>query len=209
MELDDLRRQWRQPEPTAPPTIAPAELRAMLSRQRGGLIDKMRRNTYWEVGVAMVLVVPTLVVFLVKNRGPLVILYTSALVALTLAMAYYYCQIIRLLRQLSETTGSVRGHLARLYAGLRQLLRFYYRLTLATAPGMLLLLYGFFVGKEWLRPGGFRAGLLAGVGAGLLLFGAVLQVGVVYGTRWWMQRLYGQHLDRLEGQLRELDEPLA
>jgi len=38
--------------------------------------------------------------------------------------------------------------------------------------------------------------------------GAVVQVGVVYFTRWYMQRLYGQHLDRLEGQLQELDEPV-
>ena len=41
----------------------------------------------------------------------------------------------------------------------------------------------------------------------VLVFGVVVQVGVVYFTRWYLQRLYGQHLDRLESQLRELDEP--
>ena len=34
-----------------------------------------------------------------------------------------------------------------------------------------------------------------------------MQVFAVYVTRWFMQRLYGQHLDRLEANLRELDEP--
>ena len=44
----------------------------------------------------------------------------------------------------------------------------------------------------------------------MLVGGALLQVGTVYGTRWYLQRLYGQHLDRLEASLRELgDEPLA
>jgi hypothetical protein len=209
MELDDLRRQWQRPEKAVPPAITPAELQALLRRQRGGLIEKMRRNTYWEAGVASVLVVPTLVVFLAHNRGPLAVLYAGSLALLTMMMAYYYYKVIRLLRRLAETTGSVRGHLERLYAGLRQLLRFYYRLTLATLPGSLLLIYGFFMGKELLRPGGFRASLLAEVGVGLLLIGALLQTAVVYGTRWWMQRLYGQHLDRLEGQLRELDEPAS
>lgn len=209
MELDDLRRQWQQPEKAAPPAITPAELHALLRRQRGGLIEKMRRNTYWEASVASVLVVPTLLIFLAYNHGPLAMLYAGALSLLTAIMAYYYYKVIRLLRRLAENTGSVRGHLERLYAGLRQLLRFYYRLTLATMPGAMLLIYGFFVGKELLRPDGFRTSLLAEVGVGLLLLGAVLQTGVVYATRWWMQRLYGQHLDRLEGQLRELDEPAA
>ena len=40
----------------------------------------------------------------------------------------------------------------------------------------------------------------------LLVFGALLQVAAVYGTRWYVQRLYGQHLDRLEGLLRELEQ---
>jgi len=207
MELEDLRRQWQQPEKAASPAITSAELQALMRRQRGGLIEKMRRNTYWEASVASALVVPTLVIFLAYNHGPLAVLYAGSLALLTVVMAYYYYKVIRLLRRLAETTGSVRGHLERLYAGLRQLLRFYYRLTLATLPGALLLIYSFFMGKELLRPDGFRTSLLAEVGAGLLLVGAVLQTAVVYGTRWWMHRLYGQHLDRLEGQLRELDEP--
>jgi hypothetical protein len=42
-----------------------------------------------------------------------------------------------------------------------------------------------------------------------MVIGAACQAGVIYFTRWYLQRLYGQHLDRLEGQLRELDDSPA
>ncbi|RZK19078.1 MAG: hypothetical protein EOO56_14920 [Hymenobacter sp.] len=207
MELDDLRGQWQRPEPAASPTFTSAEFRALMARQRGGLLEKMRRNTWYEAVVGLGLVAPVLIVPMFKSHKPLSMLYASIMCLLSLLMVYYYYRVLRVLRQLTETSGSVRNHLGRLYGGLRQLLRFYYRLTLAMSPVLLLLVYGFLIGKEVSRTVGFRTSLMVGIGIGLLFLGVVLQVAAVYGTRWWIQHLYGQHLDRLEGQLRELDEP--
>ena len=49
MELDDLRRQWQQPEPAAPP-LAPAALNHLLAQRSGGnlVIETMRRNAWLE-----------------------------------------------------------------------------------------------------------------------------------------------------------------
>jgi hypothetical protein len=44
------------------------------------------------------------------------------------------------------------------------------------------------------------------IGGVLLMLGGLVQVLAVYGTRWYVQRLYGQHLDRLEANLAELEE---
>lgn len=205
MELDDLRRQWQRPEPVAPIAFTAVEWQALAARQRGGLIEKMRRNTYWEAVVGLGIIAPFLIISMLMSHKTLSTLYAGAMTVLAVVMAYYYYQVLAILRRLTETTGSVRGHLERLYGGLRQLLRFYYRLSLATGPVLLTLIFCFMLGKELVRPAGFRPSLMVALGIALLFFGSLLQIAAVYGTRWWVQRLYGQHLDRLEGQLRELD----
>lgn len=207
MELDDLRRQWQRPEPVDPVALTSTELQALVAGQRGGLIEKMRRNTYWEAVVGLGIIAPCLIISMLMSHKTLSALYAGAMAVLAVVLAYYYYRVLATLRRLTKTTGSVRGHLERLYSGLRQLLRFYYRLSLATGPVLLTLIFCFMLGKELLRPAGFRPSLMVALGIALLAFGAVLQVAVVYGTRWWVQRFYGQHLDRLEGQLRELEEP--
>ena len=47
MELDDLRRQWQQPE-TTPPPVSPAQLESLLVHHSISLIEKKRRNAWVE-----------------------------------------------------------------------------------------------------------------------------------------------------------------
>lgn len=207
MELDDLRRQWHQPEPMAPAALTASQLHALLARQRGGLVAKMRRNVHWDTGLAVAISLLALAAVLPGAGTAPTLLFAGVLALLVLLILYFYYRMLAVLRQMDETTGSVRSHLLLLGTGLRRLLRFYYYLSLAAAPLMLCLLYGFVVGRELARAGNFRGSLLLGVGTALLVLGAVLQVAVVRGSRWWVHRLYGQHLDRLEANLRELNEP--
>ncbi len=211
MELDDLRRQWQQPEPAASAALTPAELSTLLTRQRGGGVEKMRRNAQWEMALMLVLAVVT-GGFLpyVPELGLLP--YLTLLLAL--GLIYYYYRVLGVLHQMRETADSVRSHLVQLCAGLRQLLRFNYRLTLAMVPVTMLTTLGVpFIREiihileqlghnEQVRWG--RLLLLIGIS---LVAGGLMQLLVKPVTQWYLQRLYGQHLDRLEGQLRELEEP--
>ena len=206
MELDDLRRQWQQPE-TAQLPVSPAQLESLLAHRSTGLIEKMRRNA-WVEAVLNALLAVMLPFYLATRQSALYRMYSVAMLLLAVLMLYYYYRQLQLIGRMARAEGHVRAHLVAMSAGLRQLLRFYYRLTLATGPLLLSLVLGFFVGQELARSGPFRWPLVGGIAAALLFFGTVLQVGVVYGTRWYVQRLYGQHLDRLEASLRELgDEP--
>ena len=207
MELDDLRRQWQQPDPAAP-LINQAALSHLLAQRSDGLVEKMRRNARLETAfMALTAVATPLLLRFASNyleRAQLVSLFLLSLIAL----GYYYRKLA-MLRQMTEPEGHVLGNLRRLCAGLRSMLRFNYRLTLAMAPASLLLVYEFVVGKELLRPGGVRTAMLLGLGAAMLATGLLLQWAVVKVTRWYLQRLYGQHLDRLEASLAELGEPEA
>lgn len=206
MELDDLRRQWQQPDPAALPPVSPAHLEGLLLRNSGSLVEKMRRNTWSEALLTLLIVVG--IPFYTWNTWGQALHTTMAGVMLLLSailLVNYYRQLV-LLRRMAQAEAQVRTHLGTLCAGLRQLLHFYYRLTMASGPLTLLLLLGFLVGKELARPGDFRWPLIAGLAAAFVGLGAVVQVGVGRLTRWYLQRLYGQHLDRLEASLRELDD---
>ncbi|WP_201986439.1 hypothetical protein [Hymenobacter rubidus] len=207
MELDDLRRQWQQPEPAAPP-LNQAALSHLLAQHSDGLVEKMRRNARLEMAfVALVAVVMPLLIgftdtFLERAE-------VLSLLLLSLVLLGYYYRKLKMMRQMTQPDAHVLGNLRRLCAGLRSMLRFHYRLTLAMAPASLMLVYEYVAGKELARPGGVRTAMLLGLGAALLAAGLLLQWAVVRTTRWYLQRLYGQHLDRLEASLRELDEDEA
>lgn len=203
MELDDLRRQWQQPA-LAPSPLNQADLGRLLAQHPAGLVEKMRRNARLETAfVALVAVSTPFVVRLANNfleRALAVSLFLLALVLLR----YYYRKLL-LLRQLTQPDGHVLGNLRRLCAGLRSLLRFNYSLTVSLVPASLLLVYEYLVIKEMARPGGFRLAVLLGACAALLAVGTGLYWAAARLLRWSLQRLYGQHLDRLEACWRELE----
>ena len=206
MELDDLRRQWQQPE-TTPLSVTSTELGRMLAHNSGGLVDKMRRNTRYEA-VFTVLMAAAVPFYLWSHWGQAFYKLMGAVMALlSVILLVNHYQQLHLLRRMTYTETQVRTHLGTLSAGLRRQLHLYYRLTLATAPLTLMLLMGFYVGKELLAfPGPFHWKLVAATATACVVLGTVVQAGVIYLTPWVLHRLYGQHLDRLESSLRELAE---
>ncbi|MCI1188928.1 hypothetical protein MON38_16010 [Hymenobacter sp. DH14] len=181
-------------------------MRSMLAHNAGGLVEKMRRNTWYEVvfTLGIVVVVPFYAWHSWGKAMELMLAASMLLVSSILLINYY--QQLQLLRRMGQPDIQVRAHLVALCAGLRQRLRFYYRFTLATLPYMLLMLWAFHVGKELAHPGAFHWKFILVLAAAYVVLGAIVQVAIIYLTRWYLQRLYGQHLDRFEANLRELDE---
>jgi hypothetical protein len=205
MQLDDLRHQWRQPEPAASAALTPAQLSALLTRQRGGLVDKMRRNARFEASIAALV---TVIAVVILPEAPEIRFLLYATLLIMLGLLYFYYRMLSVLRQMSETDNSIRGHLVQLYTGLRKLLRIYYQLSVASVPVIYVSVYIPMVVSDLLTKHFIEKRLLL-MGIAVLVVGALTQVFVMQVTHWYSQRLYGQHLDRLEGQLRELDEPAS
>ncbi|GAA4495695.1 hypothetical protein GCM10023172_07830 [Hymenobacter ginsengisoli] len=207
MELDDLRRQWRQPEPPAvPAALSMAELRQLLAQQSGSIVAQLRRNARLEMGINYSILVVSL---LIAGLAPVlwVRLFGGLLALIAVVCIFYFRRKLGLLRSMSDPGGDLRAYLLRLTIGLRTLIQFYYRLTLATLPVSCLLM-GFMAltttnktvttTKIWI------------VSAVLAVLCGVLYLPTAHTTKRYLHWLYGQHLDRLEGQLRELnDEPEA
>jgi hypothetical protein len=203
MQLDDLRHQWQQSEPATAAALTPVQISALLNRQRSGLVDKMRRNARFEAFIAAVITVIT-IVLLPKAPEIRFLLYATLLIML--GLLYFYYLMLNVLRKMSETENSIRGHLVQLHTGLRKLLRIYYQLSVGSVPVIYVSVYVPMVVSDLLTKHFIEKRLLM-MGIAVLIVGTLTQVLVMQVTHWYSQRLYGQYLDRLEGQLRELDEP--
>lgn len=202
MELDDLRRQWQQAHPV--PLVPLAGVQQLLGQQSSSLITKMRRSVWGEIITSTVL---ALFPLLFIRDTTFQWWYVGVIMLMVGVFGYYYARQLSLLKQMARADISIRGHLQVLCAGLRQLLGLYYYLTLWMGPLTLLVVLGYYIGKEIGRAAGPRWTQLGVVTSLVLVLGLICQFGIIYFTRWYLQRLYGQHLDRLEANLRELDEP--
>jgi hypothetical protein len=203
MELDDLRRQWQQPQPvTDPAALSPAELREMLARQSGSIIAQLRRNARIEMNINYALLLSSL---LMAGLASVlwVRLFGGLLALIALVCIFYFRRKLGLLHRMNDPAGDLRSHLVRLTTGLRTLIRFYYRLTLATIPitGLLIGVMSVTSVLKVVTP--TKIWLLAGL---LTVMSLVIYLPIAHSTKRYLHWLYGQHLDRLEGQLRELDE---
>lgn len=207
MELDDLRRQWRQPAPASEPaTLAPAELRQLLARQSDDIVARLRRNARLEMGINYSLLVGSL---LLAGLATVlwVRLFGGLLALVAVVCVFYFRRKLGLLRSMSDPAGDLRAYLLRLTSGLRALIRFYYRLTLAMLPVSCLLM-GIMALTTTTRA--VTPTKIWVISAVLAVLCVVLYLPTAHTTKRYLHWLYGQHLDRLEGQLRELnDEPAA
>ncbi|WP_223648784.1 hypothetical protein [Hymenobacter psoromatis] len=205
MELDDLRRQWQQSEPVAFPTrLTTAELTQLVVQRSGSILAKLRRNARLELGVNYALLLSSLTiavwapVFWLRLFGGLLALIAGVCI-------YYFYRKLGLIRTMDEPADDLRGHLLRITRGLRSLVQLYYRLTLATIP-VTMLVCGLIALHESPK---LRTPLQVGLVLGAMqLLSILLYLPIKYTTMRYLQRLYGQHLDRLEGQLRELEEEI-
>jgi hypothetical protein len=206
MELDDLRRHWRQPEPASEPAaLSTAELRQVLARQSDDILAKLRRNAKVEMAINYALL-PLSLAMAGLASALWVRLWGGLLALLALVCIFYFHRKLGLLRHMSDPAGNLRAYLLRLTTGLRALIRFYYRLTLAMLP-LTCLLMGVMTlttttkavtpTKIWI------------IGALLAVLCVVIYLPTAHTTKRYLHWLYGQHLDRLEAQLRELDDVSA
>ena len=206
MELDDLRRQWQQPPVKTPAPLDAAALTRLLARQSDGIVERLRRSARLELYINFGVLLGSLAlvwlaqVFWLRVFGWL-------LVVIGLVCIGYLYRKLHLLRRMDDPAGDLRAHLLRLVSGLRALIRFYYLFTLAMLPVMgvmnaLMAISQFKHGISLTSLPGFALMLVLVVGIPVLLY-----LPVASTTRRYLQYLYGQHLDRLEASLHELDSP--
>ncbi|GAA4354468.1 hypothetical protein GCM10023185_16360 [Hymenobacter saemangeumensis] len=200
MNLDHLSRAWQQQG--APARLSSSlNLAEVVSRRSDSPVGRMLRSLWWDVA-SLFLALPLLWALL-QLRGPVVEPLVAVIAVLVAGSVPYYLYKLVVLRRMSDNTRSVKVHLQQQVQSLRRLLGLYFHATLAVT----LLIAG---GLAY-AAGRYGWAALAQPAEGRFLLWLALTLLLSYLITYWclrrhMQQAYGQHLDRLESLLQELQE---
>ncbi|HEV2354177.1 MAG TPA: hypothetical protein VGR89_08035 [Puia sp.] len=208
MELESLKYVWHSLE--VPPAEGKdrRELLALLQKRSRGPVASMTRNLIGEAIAMVIAYVPAIVGFLLAFKGRLAAISWLFLVVLAVFFAYYYRKY-RLLRDMQCPACRVRSNLSRQVARLKKYTGFYLLAGTITIPVTYLITY---LIMRW-RPGPAGPPYLhrlhsvpywASPGFFLLLL-VPLTIGMYYANAWYIHKLYGRHIKKLQDLLFEMD----
>lgn len=201
MELDNLKAIWKEQEALVP-MADPEHLAWLLQMRSRGPIARMRRNLRIEAFLMVITYIPTIIAYLNLFDGRLWVISLFLFVVLCFYAVYFYRKD-RLLIKMQCLACEVRSNLSGQVRALRKYIRFY------TWSGTLVILIAILVACSTLRYAmqvkaipirwWFEPAFLTAI---LTPFAFAL----FYLNKWYANKLYGRHVEKLEALVREMDE---
>lgn len=204
MELEDLKHIWKKQSEGFQPKDE-EELATMLKGNSISIITRLKRNVWFELIFTFLGGLTLLVYALTLPSGSLKWTSVSILVLFGV-YSFYYVKKLRLLNRFDAGNDHIKANLERLILDLKIYLKFYKRSYSILYPVYFLLglLFG---GIEHGATEFFHRLSKPSVIATLLLGAGVFFVCSTWLTGWYLKKLYGNHLEKLEGLLRDLEKP--
>jgi hypothetical protein len=201
MELESLKYIWRSLEAPAAAEADRTAMLALLHRRSQGPVAQMRRNLIGEGIFLLVSYIPAIGWFLLEFNGRLTgISWLFAGIAVLL-LPYYYAKY-RLLTNMQCPTCQVRSNLARQVSTLKRYTRFYLLANTAMIPLAYLLSY--IIIRSNLHPGSWPSPWWASPLFWFVLL-ILFTVAIYYSTAWYINRLYGRYIKKLQELLQEME----
>jgi hypothetical protein len=203
MELEDLKSIWKSSEPAFQPKNE-TEIASMLTGRSRSIIEKLKRNVWFELVLTLVVSVALLVYALALTSGMLKWSFISILV-ICLAYIFYYIKKLMLLNRFNPANENVHANLVALINSLTGYLKFYRRSYSILYPlyfGLVLLLGGIERGTTQFLEHLSKPKTIAY----LLSMAALVFFLCTSFTNWYLKKLYGNHLDKLKGLLKDLEQ---
>ena len=210
MELESLKYMWHTLETPPAPAQRREEILALMERRSRGPVAKMRRNLLGELILIAATYIPAILFYLFDFGGKLSEIAGLLLLLLVVFAAYFYRKN-RLLKEMQCISCQVRSNLQRQVSTLRKYIRFY------TITGTLMIPFMAVFSViiiHWKLPSSFGSALfyrLSGapwwknpVYWGILL--VPVTIGIYYVNVWYVNKLYGRHIGKLQEMLDEMDE---
>jgi len=200
MELDELKNIWKSNEPGY--TLkGEEELAIMLKGNSRSIISKLKRSVWFELTLTVGVGIALLVYSLTLPSGAMK--WTSIFLLMLVAYSFYYVKKLTLLNQFESTHENIRANLEKLIDNLTSYLKFYKRSYAILYP-----IY-FFLGL-------FFIALERGTSEFIILLKQPRTIITLIGlavffficstwlTSWYLKKLYGNHLDKLNALLKDL-----
>jgi hypothetical protein len=199
-ELDDLKSMWKEPgfEPKKANEIA-----SMLKGHSNTIVAKLKRNVKFELILTIVLSVVLAAYAFLLDDGRL--RWTSiSLLALFAAYSFYFIKKLKILNQFESSDSNLKETLQHLHKRLSVYLTFYKRSYTILYPVYfcLGLLFGLLESGSDHFVTRFKN---VGYSVWFIVFTALYFIVIYFLTNWYLNKLYGVHIDKLRKLLDELD----
>jgi len=201
MELEELKSIWKSSEPSFQPKDV-HEIASMLSRKSVSIVDKLKRNVWIDLIITMSTSAGLMGYTMTLRPGALKWASISILCTLLLYV-FYYIKKIALLRRFDPVSSNLRVHVEGLIHALSGYLEFYRKSYTVLYPiffFMVLLLIGIEHGADHFISSLQRPATVIS----LLLLAILYYFLSTKVVRWFLNRLYGRHLDKLKTLLTDI-----
>ena len=210
MELDSLKYVWRTLESGPAPDKSPEDIRALLRQRSKGPVEKMRRNVKGELLLILATYTPTIVFYFLGFDGKLSGIGWLFVLLLAILAVYFYRKD-QILKTMQCTGCSLRSSLQQQVNTLKKYTRFYIRAGTLMIPVMIVLSWLIIRGNFPPVPGADLFYRLSGSPwwqrpLTWMIVLIPLTIGVYFLNAWYVGRLYGRHIRKLQDLLREMEE---
>jgi len=210
MELENLKSIWKELEAQPTPETDGEQILALLQKKSRGPVARMRRNLIRELLLITVTYIPVILFYLVEFEGRLSAI-SGLLFLLGLFFCGYYYRKMMLLKKMQCVSCMVRSNLARHVETLKKYTRFYLLAGTLIIPFTAIYVYAIL---RWKLPHASGLQLYHRLSPApwwtnsiyWLLLLAPLTIAIYYINAWYINRLYGRHIKKLQELLREMDE---
>lgn len=201
MELDELKSIWNSSTPSFQPKDA-GEIASMLGRKSVSIVDRLKRNVWFDMVINMATSIGLLSYALTLRPGALKWASVSILSTLLLYV-FYYVKKLALLKRFDPITSNVRDNIEGLISALTGYVEFYRRSYTVLYPlffFLVLLFVGMEIGTErFLQNLQQPSTILM-----LLAFAIFYYLLSTWMVKWFLNRLYGRHLEKLKNLLTDI-----
>ena len=202
MELDDLKDIWKN----SPPEFKvkdEAELALMLKGNSKSIVGKLKRSVWLELIFTFIAGAVFLIYALTLEPGALK--WTSiSFIILFVAYSFYYIKKLYLLNRFNPGEGNLKTNIDNLIKSMNGYLRFYKRSYTILYPTYTIL--GLLFGAMEQGYDRFIRSISQPSGIVTLIFLVIFFFFCsTWLTNWYLKKLYGNHIDKLNSLARELE----
>jgi hypothetical protein len=202
MEIEDLKDIWKRQSDGFTPRDK-AELASMLKRKSSSIVSRLKRSVWLELSFTFVGAAGLLVYAMTLPSGSLKWISISIL-GLFCVYSFYYFKKLSLLNRFDAANDNLRSSLENLIHSLKSYLKFYKRSYAILYP-----VY-FFLGLLFTAIEQGATGFVNRISQpkiylSLLLVAIIFFICSTWLTTWYLKKLYGNHLEKLEGLLKDLE----
>lgn len=202
MEIDELKSIWKKESEGFTPKDE-AELANMLKGKSTSIVSRLKRNVWFELVFTFLGSLGLLAYALTLPDGALK--WTSISILILFAVySLYYVKKLRLLRQFDPGKDHIKANLKKLVSSLKGYLKFYRRSYALLYP-IYIFLGLLFTAIEHGATGFLNMVTRPNVVITLILGAGLFFLCSTWLTTWYLKKLYGNHLEKLEALLKELE----